>query len=112
MGEEGGFPFVTFFNPDIVEAPADVHFGEEGTAAHPVNDSWDEWSYVSVVYCPFVDRSVVLYGAELSIPLLCEEEVGSIGAPGFVDGSSTQVFFDKFVHLLDFFLCEGKESPR
>ena len=110
MGKEGGFPFVAFFNPDIVEAPADVHFGEEGTAAHPVNDSWDEWSYISVADCPFVDRSVILYRAEFSIPLLYEEEVSGIGAPGFADGPSSQVFFNEFMHLLDFFLCEGKES--
>jgi hypothetical protein len=109
MGEEGGFPFVAFFNSDIVEAPSDVHFGEEGTATHPVNNSWDEWGYVSVAYSPFIDGSVVLYGSELPIPLLYEEEVGGVGAPGLADGSSSQVFFDEFVHFLDFFLSERKK---
>jgi hypothetical protein len=110
VGEEGGFPFITFFDPDIVEAPADIHFCEEGTAAHSVNNSWNEWGYVSVVDSPFVDRPVVLYGVKLSIPLLYKEEVGGVGAPGFTDGSSSQVFFDEFVHFLDFFLCKGEES--
>jgi len=48
-----------------------------------------------------------LYWSKLSIFLFDKEEVGGVGTPEFMYGSSLQVFLDKVVNFLDFFLIEG-----
>jgi len=48
-----------------------------------------------------------LYRSEFSVLLFNEEEVGSIGAPGFSYGAPLQMFLDKVVDFLDLFLVEG-----
>jgi hypothetical protein len=40
-GEEGSFPFISWFNPDIVVPPADIKFREESAAAEAVDGLWD-----------------------------------------------------------------------
>jgi hypothetical protein len=59
---------------------------------------------------PFVEGSVILHGAELAVLLFDEEEVGHVGASGFLDGSLLQMLFYEFMTLHDFFLGEWKES--
>ncbi len=62
---------------------------------------------ILIMFCPFVNWSVILYWAEFPIFLFNEEKVGGIRAPRFVYGFSLQVFLDKVVDFLDFFLVEG-----
>ena len=61
MGEECGFSFISFFDSDIVVTPADVYNCELGASAKAVYDLGNEGGYISILLCPFVDGSVVLY---------------------------------------------------
>jgi len=60
-----------------------------------------------VVPCPFIDGAVVLYWLEFSIFLFDKEEVCGVGAPEFSYGSPFEMFLDKVVDFLNFFLVEG-----
>ena len=40
--DKGGFPLVFFMNADVVIAPLDVKFCEEGGILHVVDEFWDE----------------------------------------------------------------------
>ena len=63
MSEKCCFPLVTFLDSDIVVAPPDIEGCKEGTTTEAVDDLWDEWGYIAVADGPFVNRSIVLYGA-------------------------------------------------
>ena len=41
--DKGGFPLVFFTNMDVVVAPPDIEFHEEGGIFHVVNEFWDKW---------------------------------------------------------------------
>ena len=106
MGEECSFPFIPFLDPDVVVSPADVYNCEFGTSAEVVNDLGNEGGYISVLLCPFVYGSIVLYWSEFSIFLLYKEEIGCIRGFGYADCSPFEVFLYKFVHFS--FLLLGK----
>ena len=61
MGEECGFPFITLFDPDVVVSPADVYNCEFSASTEVINDLGNKGGHVSVLLCPLVDGSVVLY---------------------------------------------------
>ena len=61
MGEKCGFPLVSFFDADVVVTPADVYNCEFGASAEVIYDLGNEGGYVSILPCPFIDGSVVLY---------------------------------------------------
>ena len=42
-GNEGGFPLVFFTDTDVVVAPLDVEFCEEGGIFYVIDELWDEW---------------------------------------------------------------------
>ena len=42
-GNEGSFPLVFFTDMDVVVAPPDVEFCEEGDIFHVINELWDKW---------------------------------------------------------------------
>ena len=42
-GDKGDFPLVFFTNVDVVIAPSDVKFCEEGDILHVVDEFEDEW---------------------------------------------------------------------
>ena len=59
-GNKGGFPLVFFTNVDVVIAPSDVKFREEGGILHVVNEFRDEWQIVCILDGVGVEISVVL----------------------------------------------------
>ena len=61
MGEECGFPFVSFFDLDVVIAPMDIYDCKFGASAEAVYHLGNEGRYVSILFGPFVDGLVVLY---------------------------------------------------
>ena len=61
MGEECSFSFVSFFDLDVVVTPADVYNCKLGASTKAVYDLRNEGGYISILLCPFVDGSVVLY---------------------------------------------------
>jgi len=56
--------------PDIVISPVNVEFGEETFLCQIVNKFRNKGKWIFVGNCPFVQISVVLYGAEFAIFLL------------------------------------------
>jgi len=75
---EGGFPFVSFFNSDVVVSPVYVEFGEEGSSLKLFQDRLDQGERVVVADCLFVQFPVVLDGSEFSVLLFDEEEWGGV----------------------------------
>jgi hypothetical protein len=63
VGDESCFPFVSFFNSDVIVSPADIEFGVERAAIQSVNKFWDERKWVSISDRPLIDGSVILYCA-------------------------------------------------
>jgi len=80
-GEEGCFPFVTFFYADVVISPSYVELGEEGAAGKAVDRLRYERGYVAIFLGPPVDWSVVLDWTKFSVFLFNEEEIGCVGTP-------------------------------
>ena len=79
MGEECSLSFIPFLDLDVVVPPVDVYDCELGASTEAVNDLGNERGYVSILLCPFVYGSVVLYWSEFSVLLLYEEEIGCVG---------------------------------
>jgi hypothetical protein len=65
---------------NIVVSPLYIELGKEGTSTEAINSLWDQWGYISVLFCPFVDRTVVLNWLPLPILLLDKEEICYIRA--------------------------------
>ena len=61
MSEECSFSFISLFNSDVVVTPTDIYNCEFGASAEAVYNLGNEGGYISVLFCPFVDGSVVLY---------------------------------------------------
>ena len=61
MSKECSLSLVSFFDSDIVVTPADVYNCELGASAEVVYDLGNEGGYISILFHPFIDGSVVLY---------------------------------------------------
>ena len=61
MSEECSFSFVSLSNSDVVITPTDVYHCELGASAEVVHHLGNEGEYISILLCPFVDGSVILY---------------------------------------------------
>ena len=59
-GDKGSFPLVFFTNVDVVIAPSDVEFHEEGGILHVINEFGDEWQRVCISNGVGIEISVVL----------------------------------------------------
>jgi hypothetical protein len=75
---EGSLLLITFFDSDIVVAPLYIKFGVPLLSRQVVNKIGNEWEWVFVWYCPFVEVVVILYQSILAVLLLNEEESTSI----------------------------------
>ena len=61
MSEECSFSFVSLFDSDVIVSPADIHYCEFSASAEAVYDLGNEGGHISVLFCPFVDGSIVLH---------------------------------------------------
>ena len=86
-GEERCFPFIPFFDANVVVSPSYIEFGEKSAAGEAVNGLRYERGYVMVLLGPSVDWAIILDWAELPVFLFDEEEVGGVWAPRFPDSS-------------------------
>ena len=111
-GKEGGLPFISFLDADIIVPPSYIKFGKEGAPSQPVNYLRDEGRDVAVPSGPLVEGAIVQDQAQFPVLLLDKEEVCCIGALGLPDHLSAQVLFRKVVALYDFVLFPREESPR
>ena len=67
-------PFVAFFYPDVVVAPAYVELGEPSLARDFVNEFGYEREWVAIWYGPCVKFSIVLNWSKFPILFFDEEE--------------------------------------
>src|SRR5712672_921245 len=63
VSDEGGLPFVAFSNAHVVVSPPDVKLCKEFLHSDAVDQLGNEGKWVPIAYCPFVQASIVLYGA-------------------------------------------------
>ena len=91
MGDEGGFPLVSVFDPYIVVSPPNIEFGEDLSVLQFIYEVGDERKGVGVADGVFVDVAVILARAESSVFLFDEEERGGLGRIGRADLSRGKV---------------------
>ena len=60
--DKGGFPLVFFMNVDVVIAPPDVEFCEEGGILHVIDEFWDKRQRVHILNGVGIEILVVLAG--------------------------------------------------
>ena len=60
VGGKCGLPLITFFDPNIIEAPAEVQPSEPLGLMQSGQDIRNEGEWVGVLDCDFVELSVVL----------------------------------------------------
>ena len=77
-GDEGGLPFVTILDSDVVIAPVHIEFSEDGELAEVIDKIRDEGQGVCVLYSVLVKVSVILNQSEFSILLFDKEEGGGL----------------------------------
>ena len=79
VGDEGHLPLVTVFDADVVVPPTNVKFGEVASIFQLVHEVRDKGKGVGVAGGVFVEISVVLAGAELTVLLFDKEEGRHLG---------------------------------
>ena len=109
VGDEGGFPLVTFLNSDIVISPSYIKLGEDLGVFKFVDEVGDQGEGVCISDSMAVEVSVILAGLEAFILFLNEEERGSLGGFGQMDFPRMKVFVDELICGLPFLDREGIE---
>jgi len=82
---EGGLPFVSFLDANVVISPANVEFGEPFLARDTMDKLGDQWEGIAVRHSPFVQVSIVLDWPKFPILLFDEEESAGIGGFGMTN---------------------------
>ena len=112
IGDEGCFPLVSVFDSDVVVAPSDVELREEFCSFYSRDKLGDEWEWVAVLYCPFINLPIVLHWPELSVFLFDKEEGRCVGAFRRFDVSLFQMFVHEFGECFLFCLGQGVDLSR
>ena len=73
VSSECSFPFITFFHPDIIEAPLDIEFSEVPSPLQFVNEFGDEGQWVFILHSDCIQGSVALHESEGTVFLLDKE---------------------------------------
>ena len=55
------FPLSPLFDLDVIVSPVDIHYCEFSASAEVVYDLGNEGGHISVLFCPFVNGSIVLH---------------------------------------------------
>ena len=87
--DEGHFPLVTIFDADIIVPPSNVKFSKVMSVFEFIHEVRDEGKGVGIAGGVFIEVSVVLAGAELTIFLLDKEERRCLRRVGRTDFSSS-----------------------
>ena len=111
VGDEGGFPLVSFLYSDIVVPPSYVKLGEDFGIFEFVDEVGDQGKGICVSDSVGVKVSVVLARSEATILFLDKEERGSLGGFGRTDFPRAKVFINELICSLSFFDREGVEFP-
>ena len=108
VGDEGGFPLVTFLDSDIVISPSHIKLGEDLGVFKFVDEIGDQGEGICVSNSMAIEISVILARSEVSI-LFFDEEGRSLGGFGRMNFSRAKVFIDELIHGLPFLDREGIE---
>ena len=111
MGDEGGFPLVSFLYSDIVIPPPYVKLGEDLGVFEFVNEIGNQGEGICISNSVAVKVSVVLARSEAAILFLDKEERGSLGGFGWMDFPRAKVFIYELIRSLSFFDRKGVEFP-
>ena len=93
--DEGSLPFITLLNLNVIISPPYIELGKERELAKVVDEIGDEGQGVCVLYCMFIEISVVLNWSKLSILLFDKKEERGLWGFGWSDLSCFQVFIDE-----------------
>ena len=103
VGNEGGFPLVTFLYSDIVIPPSYVKLGEDLGVFEFVDEIGNQGKGICISDSVAVKVLVVLAGSEAAILFLDKEERGSLGGFGQTDFPRVKVFVNELIRGLSFF---------
>ena len=78
-GGECGLPLISFFDTDVVVPPSYVHLREVLHSFQFVNEGGNEWKWICVLDCLFIEVSIVLARTESSVLFLYEKEWRGLG---------------------------------
>ena len=78
MTGEGGLPFITILDPDIVISPAEIHVGEQFSSLQFLGQLPDKRERVVVFDRMFIKIAIVLYHPFLSILFRDKEHRGGL----------------------------------
>ena len=107
VGDEGGFPLVSFFYSDIVIPPLYVKLGEDLGVLEFVDEIGNQGKGICIPDSVAIKVSVVLARSEAAILFFDEEERGSLGGFEQTNFPRAKVFIDELVCSLSFFDGEG-----
>ena len=102
VGDEGGFPLVTFFYSDIVISPPYVKLGEDLGVFKFVDEVGNQGEGICISDSMAVEVLVILARSEASILFLNEEERGSLGGLGWTNFPRVKVLIDELICGLSF----------
>ena len=103
VGDEGGFPLVTFFYSDIVIPPSYIKLGEDLGVFKFVDEIGNQGKGICISDSVAVEVPVILARSEAAILFLDEEERGSLGGFGWTDLPRAKVFINELIRSLSFF---------
>ena len=92
VGNECSLSLVSIFDSNIVISPSYIKFGEDTGVFEFVDQFSEEGKGIGISNSMFIQVTVVLTGAEFSIPLLYEEEWGCLGRVGRANFPRFNVF--------------------
>jgi hypothetical protein len=97
VGNECGFPFISFLDSYIVVSPSDVHLCKILHLLEFIEKVWNPGEGVSVSDRPFVEFAIVLTRAKGSIFLCNKEEWRRLRGFGIPNVSFLEVFSEELV---------------
>src|ERR1700722_19434542 len=99
---EGCFPLISFFDPNIVISPTNVEFGEDVRILDLVYEFGDQRKGVTILHGQGIEFPVVLDRSEITRFLFDEEEGGGDRLFRRTDSTGFQILFKEFVQFLLF----------
>ena len=112
VGDEGGFPLVTFLDSDIVISPSHIKLGEDFGIFKFVDEIRNQGEGICISNSMAIEISVILARLEASILFFDEEERRSLGGFGRTNFPRVKVFVDELICSLSFLDREGIKLDR
>jgi len=105
-GNKGCFPAVIRMDKDVVVSPSDIDLGKIFRGVELVEEWRNQWEGICVSDHFSIEGAIILTWTKFSIFLSNEEKSAGLRGFGRNNGSSGEMFFDKFLHGLLLRRCE------